>query len=234
MNCKSCGAHAPADARFCHYCGGQIESPSPQSPSRADIFARIKASPQYRESQSPERLGKLPTPSAAPKALFTVFSYLVAGKLALAVIAPVGFLLFVIFFFVAGGARSPQSFFLIAFVLALFLLAVMVVVGVGMSLLVKKLGGHVFSGVFKKQEELENASIEVQPAIVVAKRTHVWGGIGDSSAKTNYYATFELEDGSRHEFALWYGTMYGRIAEEDAGVLFSRVDYAADFDLVTL
>jgi hypothetical protein len=36
--------------------------------------------------------------------------------------------------------------------------------------------------------------IETLPALVTAKRAHVWGGSGSFSAHTTYYATFELSN----------------------------------------
>ncbi|QTD43392.1 DUF2500 domain-containing protein [Sporosarcina sp. Te-1] len=56
------------------------------------------------------------------------------------------------------------------------------------------------------------------PAQVVAKRTHTWGGSGDSSARTSYYATFQVESGDRMELQL-SGTETGMLAEGDIGIL---------------
>ena len=56
------------------------------------------------------------------------------------------------------------------------------------------------------------------PAQVVAKRTHTWGGSGDSSARTSYYATFQVESGDRMELQL-SGSETGMLAEGDIGVL---------------
>ncbi|MBB6671622.1 DUF2500 domain-containing protein [Cohnella nanjingensis] len=57
-----------------------------------------------------------------------------------------------------------------------------------------------------------------RPARVVAKRTNVWGGSGESSSSTSYYVTFEAEDGSRAELAV-NGKTYGMLAEGDVGQL---------------
>ncbi|MCC9605748.1 DUF2500 family protein [Blastopirellula sp. JC732] len=230
MKCTSCGADSPAEARFCHYCGGQFELPMPQRQSRAEIFARIKASPQFLEGQTPERIAKVPKPSTASKTLFNVFSYLLVGKIAMAIVVPIGFVLLFGFIMFAGSSLSPSSALPIGLLLVGGLILFMLFVSMTLGIVVRSFGNHVFSAIFKKQEELEKAPVEVQPAIAIAKRTHVWG----ESARTQYFVTFELEDGQRKEYALWYDTMYGRIAEQDAGVLFSRADYAADFDLVTV
>ncbi|KPV59374.1 hypothetical protein QJ48_11360 [Paenibacillus sp. A3] len=56
------------------------------------------------------------------------------------------------------------------------------------------------------------------PCRVVAKRTQVSGGSGDSSAFTRYYATFEFENGERVELPL-KGPQYGLMAEGDFGEL---------------
>jgi hypothetical protein len=53
---------------------------------------------------------------------------------------------------------------------------------------------------------------------VVDKRTEVWGGSGDSSASTNYYITFEFEDGSRVELPV-RSNQFGLIAAGDQGEL---------------
>jgi len=55
-------------------------------------------------------------------------------------------------------------------------------------------------------------------AVIVSKRTEVWGGSGDTSASTNYYATFELADRSRVELGVPAKT-FGLLAEGDQGQL---------------
>ena len=55
-------------------------------------------------------------------------------------------------------------------------------------------------------------------ARVVAKRTHTSGGMGDVSASSSYYATFEFLSGDRKEFYVPYRE-YGLIAEGDVGIL---------------
>jgi hypothetical protein len=68
-------------------------------------------------------------------------------------------------------------------------------------------------------------------AILRAKRTEVSGGGKDSSATTSYYLTAEFENGDREEFAA-ESSLYGRVAEGDAGVLYTRAEMAQDFDRV--
>lgn len=64
-----------------------------------------------------------------------------------------------------------------------------------------------------------NASpIQSRNCKVVAKRMHVSGGSGDSSASTSYYATFEFEDRSRLELRVGR-EQFGYIVEGDQGTL---------------
>lgn len=65
-------------------------------------------------------------------------------------------------------------------------------------------------------------------AVVVAKRTEVWGGSGDQSASTSYYVTFQFEDNSREEFQV-KGSQYGMLVEGDAGELESQGTRFLDF-----
>jgi len=53
---------------------------------------------------------------------------------------------------------------------------------------------------------------------VVAKRTNVSGGAGDTGTSTSYFLTFELDNGERMEFRV-SGSDYGRIVEQDQGML---------------
>ena len=57
---------------------------------------------------------------------------------------------------------------------------------------------------------------------------------GDISAKINYFVTCETEDGSREEFQLSDGAMYGKMSSGDAGILFLRANYGLDFDRVSV
>ncbi|UUO09206.1 DUF2500 family protein [Blastopirellula sp. J2-11] len=248
----NCGGESAPGASFCQYCGAAVTISGRPSQSHARLFEQIKASPQFHQAQSPERLAKLPQPSGAPKTVFTLLSALVAGKAAMAV---VGFLLMPILFlgmlfmmspvFQNGMPNDPQllsaSFegaqrnmfrfmiFVVPCIIFLF-----VVTSIGFGLVARHFSGHVYSSVFQNIEALEKSPVEVRPAIAVAKRTQVWGGIGNHAASTRYFVTFETEDGRRQEYALWYGAMYGGIAEDDAGVLFTRGDYAADFDRIAI
>ncbi|MEK8127826.1 DUF2500 domain-containing protein [Paenibacillus filicis] len=56
------------------------------------------------------------------------------------------------------------------------------------------------------------------PCQVVAKRTEVSGGSGNSSAHTSYYVTFEFQDGRRQEFHV-RSEQFGLLVEGDTGYL---------------
>ena len=67
------------------------------------------------------------------------------------------------------------------------------------------------------------------PARLVAKRTHTWGGHGNMSAHTSYYATFETETGDRLELPV--GSLFsGMHVEGDAGILIHRGTRFIDFE----
>lgn len=55
-------------------------------------------------------------------------------------------------------------------------------------------------------------------ASVIAKRSEVWGGSGDSSANTSYFTTFEFQDGGRLELQV-HGGDFGLMVEGDEGEL---------------
>jgi hypothetical protein len=63
-----------------------------------------------------------------------------------------------------------------------------------------------------------HAPLIAVPASVVAKRGHVSGGSGDSSATTSYYVTFEVRGGERHELQV-SGPEFGTLIEGDRGQL---------------
>lgn len=70
------------------------------------------------------------------------------------------------------------------------------------------------------KEHFRNNSMEevTIPARIITKRTHFWGGHGNTSASTSYYVTFEDEQGNRMEFSLG-SNLYGIYAEGDRGML---------------
>ncbi|MFC3748799.1 DUF2500 domain-containing protein [Paenibacillus sp. GCM10012306] len=62
----------------------------------------------------------------------------------------------------------------------------------------------------------------------VAKRSEVWGGSGQHSAKTSYYVTFEDEGGNRVELQV-PNSAYGYIIEGDTGELIYQGTRLKDF-----
>ncbi len=73
--------------------------------------------------------------------------------------------------------------------------------------------------------------VKTEAAIVTGKRTKVGGGKHPS---THYYLTCEFENGKRIEFPIYAESVYGRVAEDDAGIIFLRNDYAVDFERVVI
>jgi len=62
------------------------------------------------------------------------------------------------------------------------------------------------------------APVQTMPAMVVAKRGHTGGGVGDTAAYTSYFATFEVYGGDRIELPV-PAPMFGQLAERDTGQL---------------
>ncbi len=63
-----------------------------------------------------------------------------------------------------------------------------------------------------------NAPKLSEPAQLIVKRTHTWGGRGEMGARTSYYATFETTTGERIEFPV-SSQFAGLHAEGDTGIL---------------
>ncbi|USB34041.1 DUF2500 domain-containing protein [Paenibacillus sp. YPG26] len=59
-------------------------------------------------------------------------------------------------------------------------------------------------------------SMLTKQAVVVSKRTEVWEGVGNTAPSTNYYITFELENGARMEFQM-AAREFGLLVEKDEG-----------------
>jgi len=66
------------------------------------------------------------------------------------------------------------------------------------------------------------------PARLISKRAHTWGGHGNMSAHTSYYATFETEGGERMELLVG-GGFTGMHVEGDVGILTYRGTRFIDF-----
>ncbi len=76
---------------------------------------------------------------------------------------------------------------------------------------------------FLKQQAIKRhndlSPILTKQAEIVSKRSAIWGGSGDSSVKTSYFATFEFsDDKNRLEFIIPFKE-YGLMVENDLGEL---------------
>lgn len=70
-----------------------------------------------------------------------------------------------------------------------------------------------------------NAPLRRELALVVDERTRVHGG---KATTTDYFATLQTRDGQRSEYAC-EGWLAGRIAPDDLGVAFVKLDHLVDF-----
>jgi len=203
MQCGHCGSHLPLAA----------------SPSQAAIFARIKASDTYAQRNSPERIAQLPKVGELQKVILHVFFVVFicgSGFMAVMMLGMAG--VFGLF-----GIRSAGGLG------AAFSLAPLCMAGVPVGFVI--LGVFILRHQRKKMHSLENDPVDATPVVIVDKRTEVTGG-GNSSARTSYFVTCETEEGGRQEYQVWDGNLYGRLAADDAGILFMRAGYGLDFDRV--
>ena len=89
--------------------------------------------------------------------------------------------------------------------------------GIVAAIIVAVFATVIFRGV--RQWRSNNASpVVTATARVVTKRGEVYGGTGDSSAQTAYFATFEMPTGERRELAMPVRE-FGLIADGDTGQL---------------
>ncbi|PHS18988.1 MAG: hypothetical protein COA78_01085 [Blastopirellula sp.] len=218
MKCKSCGAGNTLGANFCAFCGGQL--PLTETNEKPAIFARIKSSAQWENRESPARVAALPKHSALQKMFLGGFFIVFIGMSAM------GFIMLCLFsgvFAWLGGASSNGLGAGLGFIPMLFSVVPLGFVALGIYLFIKTQ---------KKMSMLETAPVETLAVIVTGKRNHVSGGGQNSSASTTYFVTCEREDGSRQEYQVWDGNLFGRMSDEDAGVLFTKQEYGLDFDRV--
>ncbi|WP_158545395.1 DUF2500 family protein [Bremerella cremea] len=176
--------------------------------NKAEIFRRIRESPQYAEREKKPRRNRVPQTDSMPAVVVGVYVVIAGG---------VGFVV-TRNLFQTGGAWG-------------FVPLIAVILGVVIYLF--------FPG---KSDRISGGQIKVEPVIVIGKRAEVRGG---RYASTNYYVAFEFESGKRRELAVYEGGLFGRISEEDAGVLylrgsdevgaaFLRGNYVADFERVQI
>lgn len=212
MKCPSCGASLPDDSLTCEYCGSRTSSPSQHHDQ--DIFRRVKQSPQYADRLSVQRIEKLPKPNVREMIFLGVFFTMFCGITLFIAVMAIGMGGFVGF----SGRGFPFAIIPVC----------MGVVPIGMF----AFGIFMAVKMFQRYQSMRDGKVEAVPAIIAGKRTQVSGGSGDSSASTAYFVTFEFEDGQRKEFPVFDGSLYGRVSEDDAGILFSREQFAVDFDRV--
>ena len=206
MKCSCCGADLSPEKPNCEYCGSSADLP--RVPPGCALFERIKLSPQYQRRETPERHAALPKqPALATVIPILFFMIFIGASLLMAAMSAV----------MAREVESP-----IPLIMALLPLSFAVL---GVCLAVQ------FA---RKRHQFGEAPVLAQAAVLVAKRTAISGGSGDSSASTAYFLTAEFEDGRREEFQAMTPDVYGRFAERDAGVLFTRGSFALDFDRVAL
>ncbi len=215
MRCPGCSGDNAPGATVCQYCGAHL--PQAAKGDRRAVFARIKDSPQYAQRNLPERHARLPKLHAAHKAFAFGFPILFVGVTLFIFVMMLGASgVFGFAGFDAGGGFGAM-FAIVPLVMSL--------VPLGMAVF----GVFLFVTLQKKVRALETAPVEAAPVIVIDKRTHV---SGSKNTHTRYFATCETEDGARHEYPVWDGNLYGRMATQDAGVVYLRADHALDFDRV--
>ena len=218
LKCPSCGADVRPGQPQCHYCGSAAYVPS--DGSLAAKFDAIKQSRAFAQRDRAERHAALPTPGTIHTIFPVVFLGLfiaVGAFMAVMAMGMSGVLGLVGFsgFGARGGAFALIPLF-------------MSIVPIGFVVL----GVFLLRSALKKTKKFQQAPILGRAAVVCGKRTQVSGGSGDSSASTNYFLTFELEDGERVELGCLGGKLYGQIKEGDAGVLYSKDVLALDFDRI--
>jgi Protein of unknown function (DUF2500) len=99
---------------------------------------------------------------------------------------------------------------LFALFLVVFVLLFLFMIGNFVKLFLKRRA-------IKLQNDL--SPILTKKAEIVSKRSETWGGSGDSSVKTSYFATFEFSDNKdRLEFIIPFKE-YGLMVENDLGEL---------------
>lgn len=217
MKCPSCGADNSPHAAVCAHCEARL--PRQVSNEKSTLFEHVKSSREYQQRSSPDRHTRLPKHHAAHKIfLFVFFAFFIGMSLFIFVFA-LG--MAGIFGLVGGRAGGPlgSALSLIPLLMAIVPLAFIV------------FGIVACRHMYQRMKSMETGPVEALAVIVVDKRTHVSGG-GETSARTSYFATCEMEDGQRKEFELWDGKLYSLMSAGDGGILFVRSGHGLDFDRV--
>ncbi len=100
-----------------------------------------------------------------------------------------------------------------------------VALGIGITIAVALIACWIWLSIWNSRQPLKTISVKV-----VAKRTEVGGGMGNMPSSTNYFVTFEHENGKREEFPV-SGTEYGMIAEGDWGTIGRQGSWFKGFKL---
>lgn len=218
MKCPSCGADISADAASCMYCNSSV--PTSEARDRRTTFARLKASEAFAGSGSPERIARLPKLGAMQRAFLYVFFTMFIGGAVFMCIVALGIAGVAGAMGGAAGGGRGAAISIVPLLFAIFPLG-FIVIGVMMFRVAKG-----------KMDKFESDPVRSIAVVVVDKRTEVSGGSGKSAAATHHFVTCETEDGSREEYRVWDGAMYGKLSAGDAGILFARSNYGLDFDRV--
>jgi hypothetical protein len=181
----------------------------------------VRSSAEFASKDSPERHARLPKYNAFHKAFVIVFFVVFIGMSG--GMCVMGLVLSGAFGLVGSQMGDGPGAMLGLLPLLLFMAVAAGFVAFGIFL---------WRTIHRKMTAIEQSPVAALSVIVLDKRTHVSGGSGDSSASTHYFATCEREDGSREEYQLWDGNLYGRLSAGDAGILFTRAGYGLDFDRV--
>ncbi|MBN2217445.1 MAG: DUF2500 domain-containing protein [Pirellulales bacterium] len=212
MKCASCGADVLPGA-ICEYCGSTVDAVE-MNGSRVGCFGQVKRSPEYARRNAPERLASVPNLPAA-----ATIVPLVGLALFIAVAGFMTIMCWMMSHWASQDFGTGQGLIPLA----------MSIVPMAMT----GLGIFAFGKALRKSRELNQAPVEAEAVVIVAKRIAVTGGSNDGPAATSYHVTAEFEDGRRREFQTARPDLFGRLVEDDAGVLFFRADMALDFDRVS-
>lgn len=217
MECPNCGATIPDGSPRCGYCNTAVAAapvPSAEMPL-SQIFEHIRHSPVFARASTAERQASLPNFSGIEKAL----------PIAFGVIFMLGSLVILGGFCTVGGLIG-RNFGGPAGVLPLLF----AVVPLGFVIF----GALMVAYFVRKFREFDDSPVLARPAVVAGKRTEVSGGGENRTARTTYHVTCEFEDGRREEFQAMRPELYSQVSDDDAGVLFTRGNFALDFDRIRI
>jgi len=80
----------------------------------------------------------------------------------------------------------------------------------------------------KKTRRFDAAELQRVPALVVDERVKVSGGVQGATPMSSYFASLELEDGTRVELPA-SGSVAGRVTKGDVGVAYIKGRHLLDF-----